>query len=346
MRSFVRLSAGRRLAAIVLGSLAALGGVTVFAGAALAATQLPTPGTPVATQVTQTSAAFTWTASAGPVRNYTIQVIDGNLVPWHELATTTGTTYTHVGLTPDKVYIYRVIANPTSGSGYTASNPSAPLYVTTAPLPDTIPPSKPATPVATFPISTTFATIATTGSTDNNRVAGYWVQRQVNGVWTDWATNNIGTIYLRQLTPSTTYTVVVVAFDPNGNRSPRSDPVTFTTRATEPAPTCRVQRQPIGQQQYILNFTVENMTAATVLSNWTVTFTLPAAHTVFYAFNATLTRSGDVGTLTPMIFLSTIGPGGSATFGLNAARPAGTPLPSGFTLNSAATGPITCTVTG
>ena len=31
--------------------------------------------------------------------------------------------------------------------------------------------------------------------------------------------------------------VAVVAFDPNGNRSPRSNPLTFTTRQTQPVPT-------------------------------------------------------------------------------------------------------------
>lgn len=326
--------------------LAVLGAVTAPAGTALAATPLPTPGPPVTTQVNQTSTTFTWTASTGPVRNYTIQVIDGNLVPWHDLATTTATSYTHTGLTADTVYIYRVIANPTSGSAYTVSAPTAPLYVTTAPLPDAIAPSKPATPMAAFPITTTFATITTNGSTDNNRVAGYWVQRQVDGVWTDWATNNIGTIYLRQLTPNTTYTVVVVAFDPNGNRSVRSDPVTFTTRAIAPAPTCAVQQQVFGQQvQFILNVTVENMTAATTLANWTVTLTLPAALTVNYAFSVTVSRSGDTATLTPASYLAQVGPGGLAMFGLSATGPSGTPLPSNITLTSAATGPIACAVT-
>ena len=38
------------------------------------------------------------------------------------------------------------------------------------------------------------------------------------------------------------------------------------------------------------------MTAATV-SNWTITFTMPAAHDVIYTFNATLSRSGDAATL-------------------------------------------------
>jgi hypothetical protein len=56
------------------------------------------------------------------------------------------------------------------------------------------------------------------------------VQRQVNGVWTDWSSTNIDTsiVYLQPLTPGMTYTVVAVAFDPSGHRSVRSD------RATRP----------------------------------------------------------------------------------------------------------------
>lgn len=317
----------RPLGAVLAGLLAA-----VAAGAAAAAlTPLPTPGTPVAGPVTQTSVTITWTPSAGPVRDYTIQVIDGPLVPWYDLAHTASTTFTHSGLTPDKVYEYRIIANARANSGYTTSNPSGYIAVTTAPLPDSSPPTKPAAPIA-YAVSTVAATINTNGSTDNNRVAGYWVQRQVNGVWTDWATNNISTVYLTGLTPNTAYTVVVVAFDPNGNRSPRSDPVTFTTRATQPAPTCRVSIVNYVSQ-FNITVTVENMTASTVLQNWTVTFTVPLAETIAGAFNATITRTGEQATATPAFYYTTINPGGSATFGFAVTEPTGSPAPSQFALN-------------
>ena len=71
------------------------------------------------------------------------------------------------------------------------------------------------------------------------------------------------------------------------------------------------------------------------LSNWTFTFTMPAAHTLSYIFNATLARTGDRATVSPVWYNATIGPGGSATFGLNVIYPAGSPLPSGFILNGA-----------
>lgn len=319
----------------MLGVLAAL----AMAAPALAATRLPAPATPVASGVTTTSVTLSWSAPAGPVAGYTIQVITGR-DPWRFLTTTTATTYTHTGLTPDTVYIYRVIADPVPGSDHTASEPSGHLYVRTEPLPDAVPPTTPGTPFTTQ-LSTVAATIHFTASTDNRRVAGYWVQRQVNGVWTDWETNDISTVYLRNLAPATSYTVVVAAFDANRNRSPQSAPFTFTTRPLAPEPTCRVSLLVFGQQ-YLLDVTVENMTAATVLQNWTVTFQLPATHVIGYSFNATISRNGDRATATPAFWYATINPGGSATFGASATYPAGSPLPSGFALSSGA-GSFPCT---
>jgi hypothetical protein len=211
------------------------------------------------------------------------------------------------------------------------------------PAVDTTAPTKPAAPTAS-PVGFTSATINTGGSTDNDRVAGYYVQRQVNGVWTDWSATLIEPTYayVQPLKPGTTYTVAVVAFDPSGNRSPRSDAVTFTTPAAQ-APTCRVTRQVLGAQTLFLTYFVDNMTVATV-TNWTATFTLPAAHTVTYTFNAVLARSGDAGTFRPAPNTAQVNPGTTAYFGFSGTSPAGSPLPSGFTFTSPATGPVTCSV--
>jgi mannan endo-1,4-beta-mannosidase len=275
------------------------------------------------------------------VASYTVQTIDVVGSPWRDLATTSATVYTHANLMPDSVYEYRVVANPTGGGGYLASNPSALLWVRTAPPPDSVPPTRPGVPRA-FPVSTISATLTFDFSTDNHRVDAYWAQRQVNGVWTDWATNSVTTVYLRDLAPNTSYTVVVVAVDANGNRSPRSEPLTFTTRALQPSPTCQVQLLAFGQQ-YLANVTIENMTAATIVENWTVTFTFPDGQTIGYNFNATVTRNGTAGTATPQWYLARIGPGGTATFGFQATRPGNSPLPSGFSLNTGA-GVFACTV--
>src|SRR4051794_27423382 len=67
---------------------------------------------------------------------------------------------------------------------------------------DTIPPTKPATPTVN-PVGMVSATLNTGGSTDNDRVAGYYVQRQVSGVWTDWTSTLIEPTYayLQPLAP-------------------------------------------------------------------------------------------------------------------------------------------------
>ena len=325
-------TAVRRLAVVVAGLLGLVGALAV-PGPALASTPLPTPGTPVASAVTTTSVAFSWSPSAGPVASYTIQVIDG-FVPWRDLDTTTATNYTHDDLTPDTVYRYRVIAEPQPGSGHTESAPSEILWVRTDPLPDSVPPTAPGQPFATN-VTINRATIHFPASTDNNRVAGYWVQRQVNGVWTDWATNNITTVYLNDLTPDTSYTVVVVAFDANGNRSAQSPPFTFTTRELEPEPTCEVNIIDFSYG-YILTVRVENMTEDTVVEDWTVTFTLPEVHG-FSTFNSVIDRDGDQATLAKALPSSpALPPDSFTTVGGQGSYPTGSPLPSGFVLNSSA----------
>jgi hypothetical protein len=46
-----------------------------------------------------------------------------------------------------------------------------------------------------------------------------------------------------------------------------------------------------------------------------------------------------------MTFISPLNTGNTAFLGFYANRPVDSPLPSGFTLNGAVTGPVSCTVT-
>jgi len=210
--------------------------------------------------------------------------------------------------------------------------------------PDTTPPSKPATPTIDT-ITPIVSTIRPTGSVDNDAVAGYSAVRLLNGVWTQWFgafTNiDVDTIYLRDLSPGTTYTVAVVAFDNAGNQSPRSDSLTFTTPSRS-APTCRVQRTILGTTIMVQVF-VENLTTVSI-GNWTVTFTMPATQTVLYLLGANISRSGDRATFTGQSVIASIVPGMTANFGAVAGNPAGAPLPSNFAFNSPAFGTISCAV--
>lgn len=204
---------------------------------------------------------------------------------------------------------------------------------------DTTPPTRPGLSVARD-VSLTWATISVlTPSSDDTAVAGYVVQRRTDGSWTDVASNNISSVYLRDLTPATTYTVVVVAFDAAGNRSPQSDPVTFTTRAVQPAPTCQVQLVSFGTG-YLANVSVENMTL-TPLAGWYVTFVMPAPHTVLNTAGGAVTRTGDQARINPASWATTLGPGVRAGLMVNAAKPISAPDPSGFRLN----GTVDCSFT-
>jgi hypothetical protein len=338
----VSILARRPLAAIVTALLTVLVILPLSGRPARADTPLSTPGTPVAGTITTTSASFSWTPSTGPVATYTIEVTPIFASISQRLITTTTPYHTHTGLNPDTAYQYRVWANPVPGSGYTMSSPSGYLTIRTEPVPDSVPPTAPGG-VYVSSFGTISATIVVLNhSTDNHRVAGYVVQRQVDDGWTDVATNGINTVYMRNLTPDTSYTIAVVAFDANGNRSPRSAPLTFATAKTEPYPTCKVQISSWGQ--YInVSVAIRNFTLDTVLNDWRLTFTLPTAYTVDTVFSMTLSRSGDQATGAPASWNTRVLPGSGTTVGFNALRPDGAPLPSGFALSGADLSPVPCT---
>jgi hypothetical protein len=331
----------RPLAALLTASLAALVALALSGDPARADPTLSTPGTPVAGTVTTTSVSFSWTPSAGPVADYMIEVtpIYGT-VPQNLIITTTP-YYTHSGLNPDSLYEYRVWANPVRGSGYTLSSPSGYLILRTQPVPDNVPPTAPSG-VYAYSVGTVSATVVvSTPSTDNHRVAGYVAQRQTDGGWIDVATNDITSLYLRNLTPDTRYTVAAVAVDANGNRSPRSAPLTFTTTRPQPYPTCRVQIG--GWGQYLtVSVTIQNSTMDTVLNDWRLTFTLPTAYTVGSGFGVTLSRSGDQVTGVPVSWNTRILPGGGTNAGFSVTRSGAAPPPSEFVVSSATVSPIRC----
>jgi mannan endo-1,4-beta-mannosidase len=208
--------------------------------------------------------------------------------------------------------------------------------------PDVTAPSRPATP-AIDTITPIVATFHPTGSVDNDAVAGYSALRLLNGAWTQWTFTNIDVdiIVLRDLSPGTTYTVAVVAFDNAGNQSPRSGSLTFTT-PSKPAPTCRVQRTVFGTT-FMIQVFVENLTTVPT-GNWTVTFTMPATQTVNYLLGVNIARNGDRATFTGVSPIASVVPGMTANFGTIANNPAGAALPSNFAFNSPAFGTMSCAV--
>lgn len=71
------------------------------------------------------------------------------------------------------------------------------------------------------------------------------------------------------------------------------------------------------------------------ISGWTVTFTLPAGHSVTGSWNATLSVSGQTVTARNLGYNGNLGPGAGTNFGFQVSRPNGSSATaSGFTCTS------------
>lgn len=131
-------------------------------------------------------------------------------------------------LQPSTAYSIKVQARDAADN---RSAMSAALIATTSGVAgDTTPPSTP-TNLTASAITQTTASLAWSASTDNVAVTGYEIRR--NGVLTQTtsATGNQGT-QVTQLSPSTTYSFTVSAFDAAGNDSALSSALSVTTQAS------------------------------------------------------------------------------------------------------------------
>jgi chitodextrinase len=135
------------------------------------------------------------------------------------------------------------------------------------------------------------------------------------------------------LTANTTYRYQVRARDAADNVSPVSNTVQITTQggttgACSATPTVQSQW---GNGYVIQPLTITNTSTSTI-TNWTVTFTLPAGHTLTGSWNATITTSGQTVTARSVSHNGTLAPGAGTSFGFQGSRPNGnTALPSGYT---------------
>jgi hypothetical protein len=297
---------------------------------ARAATPLNTPTNLKALYVADTNAELDWLHDGLAAQDVVERNVNG---VWQEYTRTLSGHLVLGGLTPATTYTFRVYSLPHEGLGNTRSAYSAPVSFTTLAAPDATPPSKPPAPLFNS-VTTTVADVFWGEATDNVRVTGYHLQQLVGGAFTTVRTVGWGERFqpMRGLSPSTTYTFAVIAFDANGNQSARSEAASITTLALTATLTCRTQVISYGAgRSYVANVTLVNTTPATT-AGWTIRFTLPATMSAGSAFNGALTRSGDIGTLTPLAYSARIGPGGQLTVGFSGGGTAAVP-PTGFTVD-------------
>ena len=171
------------------------------------------------------SISMAWDASTDNVGVTGYSVFRGTAMA----AFVTGTSYTDTGLAPGTTYVYTVTA---VDAALNYSGASLPLIAATEALAqDTTPPSVPQNLRLVTRTSSTVG-IAWDASTDNVGVAGYLVYRDGVVVHTGAGTSYTDT----GLSPGSTYTYRVSAYDAAGNQSAQSAPLTAVTSAADAPP--------------------------------------------------------------------------------------------------------------
>jgi hypothetical protein len=314
---------------LLISAVACVTVLAVAASPARADTPLEPPTLFRAQHVADVSADLTW-ASSGLVDQDVVQrLVNGT---WREYARVRYSGMLALtGLTPGTTYTFRVYSIPISGLGFTTSQPTQPVSFTTLPGPDSAPPAPPPAPMFST-VTTNRATVFWGEAVDNVQTTGYHLQQLTATGWTTLRTVGANERFqgFSGLTPATSYTFAVLAFDAKGNTSARSAPATVTTLATTAYPACQVQVITYNPG-FQATVTITNTTTAT-FSGWTIRFTLAPTATVSSAFSGTLTRDGANGTITPMVWSNQIGAGGQLFVGFMGSAVPFTP-PTGFTLN-------------
>jgi arylsulfatase A-like enzyme/chitodextrinase len=189
-----------------------------------------------ATAISPTQITLSWSPSTDPaiagqntsgVAGY--QIFRGGT----QIATATQASYTDVGLTPSTQYSYAIAALDGAGN---VSTPSPPVTATTQAVPDTTPPTVPTNVMVTSTSPTSIALSWAPSTDPDSPVGGYQIFR--NGTQT--ATSPTSTYTDTNLTPNTTYTYAIAAFDPSGNVSSPSASISGTTDPDTIPPTVSV----------------------------------------------------------------------------------------------------------
>jgi len=172
-----------------------------------------------ATAQSSNSIQVSWTASTDNVGVTGYRVYRNG----SQVGTSATTSYTDTGLSQNTTYSYTVSAYDSAWNDSGQSSP--PATATTPPSSDTQPPSVPTNVSATAQSSSSIQ-VSWTASTDNIGVTGYKVSRNGSQAGTSATTSYTDT----GLSPNTTYSYTVSAYDAAGNNSDQSPiPAVATT---------------------------------------------------------------------------------------------------------------------
>jgi hypothetical protein len=198
------------------------------------------------------------------------------------------------------------------------------------PSTSTTPPKAPGRPAATTVTDRT-ATLTWPAAAPGVK---YEVQRQFGTTSETWGETTATTFTARNLTPSTRYTVNVVARDSAGRVSWASPPVTFQT--TSPATsTCQVRYAETTNwgNGFVADVAITN-TGTQPIDSWTLTFPWPTTwQHADSGWNANWSQSGTLVTATNVEGNRVLAPGASTTAGFVGSYGGPDVRPTSFTLN-------------
>jgi len=298
------------------------------------------PANVVATAASTSQINLTWTASTDNVGVTGYQVLRAPGTSggtFTQVGTSPTPSFTNTGLTASTTFRYQVRATDAAGNVSAVSNTVTAM--TQAGSGDITPPTAP-TNLTTTATTSNSISLSWSPSTDNVGVTGYQVLRApgtTGGTFAQVGTSTTTSFTNTGLTASTTYRYQVRATDAAGAISAVSNTVTATTQGGGTGGGCSATAT--VQTQWATGYVFEPVrvtnSGTTTINGWTVTFTLPAGHTIAGSWNTTLTVSGQTVTARSVSHNGTLAPGGSGTFGFQVSRPNGnTQLASGYTCAS------------
>ena len=215
---------------------------------ALAARDRTPPTTPTNLQVTATttnSVTLAWNPSTDNSGNFSYRV---QLVSPSSSKVANQTSLTWTSLSPNTTYSFYVYAVDKAGNRSANSNT---VTITTSAA-DTAPTTP--TNLRTTAITQSTATLAWNPSTDNSGSVTYRVQ-MTSPLSLGMETSQTS-ITWTSLSPNSTYSFHVYAFDGSGNRSANSNTLTFTTPADTTPPTSpELSGSVLGPSQVSLTWT-------------------------------------------------------------------------------------------
>ena len=244
-----------------------------------------------------------------------------------------GTSFTDSGLSANTTFRYQLRARNSAGnlSGFTGVVTATTQGTTQQP---------PGTPGNLTVTVTTASTVSLTWSASTGTVSSYLIERCTGATCTNFVqvlTSTATSATDGGLAANTTYRYRVRASNSAGN-SGYSNIVSGTTTGGGGGGGCSaaLTLQTQWPNGYVMQPITVTNTGTSTINGWTVTFTLPAGHTIVNSWNATVTISGQTVTARGIAGQNaTLGAGASTNWGFQASRPSGnTALPSGATCTS------------